>query len=144
MSVAQRGYDRLQQLVDQVDDRRQAQGVLSGSQVTGRLDHLYAMLNCQQSRVDELAVAAFAAHVVILDLLHCLGQFPANERGTIAQGTGLATRQGHIVPGFEIADIEREMAFVLGDDLIVRDYDDSIGIGAQRDMVPRVFRRHGS
>jgi hypothetical protein len=36
------------------------------------------------------------------------------------------------------------MAFVLGDDLIVRDYDDSIGIGAQRDMVPRVFRRHGS
>ncbi|MET4102941.1 hypothetical protein ABIE58_002377 [Roseovarius sp. MBR-78] len=47
MSVAQRGYDRLQQLVDQVDNRRQAQGVLFQSHVASRLDHVNAMLKCQ-------------------------------------------------------------------------------------------------
>jgi len=56
---------------------------------------------------------------------------PSQRRGAVAQGTGLAIEQGYIVPGFEVADIAREMAFVLGDDLIVRDHGDPIGVGAQ-------------
>ena len=59
MGVGQRGDRRFQQLIDQIDDRRQAQGALFDRQIAGHLDHLYAVLKCQQQQVDELPVAAF-------------------------------------------------------------------------------------
>lgn len=43
VSIAQRRNCRLQQLIDQINDRRQAQGVLFDSQIASHLDHFDAM-----------------------------------------------------------------------------------------------------
>ena len=133
---------RLQQLIDQIDDRRQAQGALFDSQIAGHLDHVDAMLKCQQQQVDKLPVATFLAHVVILDLLHRSGQFPTDKRGAITQRTGLAIEQRHIVPRFEMADIARKIPFMFSDNFVVCDHDKPISIGAQRDVMPRMCAWH--
>ena len=47
MSLCQWRDCRFQQLIDQIDDRRQAQGALFDGQIAGHLDHVYAVLKCQ-------------------------------------------------------------------------------------------------
>ena len=41
---------RLQQLIDQIDNRGRAQGALFDGQIAGHLDHVYANLKCEQTR----------------------------------------------------------------------------------------------
>ena len=133
---------RLPKLIDQIDDRRQAQGALFDGQITGHLDHVDAMFECQQEQFDKRAVAIFLAHVVILDLPHRFWQFPTDKRGAVTQRTGLAIEQRHIVPGLKVTDIACKAPLMFSDNFVVCDHDKPISIGAQRDVMPRMFARH--
>ena len=66
---------RLQKLIYQIDDRRQAQGALFDGQITGHLDHVDAMFECQQQqmRISELPDSDFGKSRTAISVIP--GQF---------------------------------------------------------------------
>ena len=102
----------------------------------GGLDSLQAVVPHATQDLDHLAVAIIAALELAPDRGHGLWQHPVPERNTIAQGSGFARQNRHIVPRIIDRLTATEGARMFADDHPVLPDDDPLGIGMHLDRPP--------
>lgn len=109
---------------------------------TGSLDSLQPVIANTDQDLDHLPVAIIAALQLSPDRGHGGRQHPVLEWGPIAQRTGFAAKNRHIMPGIVNRLAPPEGARVLSDDNPILPDDDPLGIGMHLDRTPDRRRDH--
>lgn len=99
----------------------------------GGLDGGQSVIRNTTQDLHHLAIAIIATLQLAPDCGHCWWQDPILERGSVAQGTGFARQNRHIVPGVIDCLGPAEASRVFTDDHTVLANDDPLGIGMDLD-----------
>ena len=100
---------------------------------TGRLDRWQPIGKHRREDVDHLSIAVGSVGELAPHPFHRGWQNPVLERGTVAQGAGLACKHWHVVPGIVDRLAAAEGTPMFSDYPAVLADDDAIGIGLNLD-----------
>ena len=136
---------------DDVDDDVSRRDALDQRLGTGALDRRQSVAEHHGEDLRHLPVAVVGACELAADAIDRLRQHPVLERRAVAQRTGLAGEDRHVVPGIADGGAAAEDAAMLGDDAAVLADHHAVGIrldldgssdGAGADRVLVVVEAH--
>lgn len=118
---------------EDVDDDRRGMDAVIARFATSGLDSLKAVLRHAGQDLDHLPITVIAALQLAPDRGHGSGQGPVPEGRAIAQRSGFARQNRHIMPRIINGLASSEDAGMLADDHAVLPNGDAVGIGMHLD-----------